>query len=288
MFRLRRLWRAAAVLVWPLLAGFQPVRCQEAAAMPQARPLPAASVSQPGMIAPPIQSAVPNLAQATSNDALLRTNAQSKKVKGAKVPPPSALDLMILEAERARVERPPVANGSIYSQTAFFNDAFRDMKASRHGDVVTIAVVDKVTASSKGTATSARKSSATGGITSMLGHTVPPLANLATMSGNRTLDGQGATGRESSLSVTLSARVTHVLPEGTMVVEGEKEITVNSERQMIRIRGAIRPLDIANDNTIRSDRIANLEIRINGKGVVADAVRRPNILYRILNGILPF
>jgi flagellar L-ring protein precursor FlgH len=86
----------------------------------------------------------------------------------------------------------------------------------------------------------------------------------------------------------MSARVTHVLPNGNMVVEGSKDVMVNSERQLVTVRGVIRWNDLTTAYTIRSDRIANLEIRVNGKGVVGDAVRRPNFLYRLLLGLLPF
>jgi flagellar L-ring protein precursor FlgH len=50
----------------------------------------------------------------------------------------------------------------------------------------------------------------------------------------------------------------------------------------------VRPTDLLSDNTVRSDRLAQLEVRVNGKGVVGDAIRRPNFLYRILLGLLPF
>jgi flagellar L-ring protein precursor FlgH len=71
------------------------------------------------------------------------------------------------------------------------------------------------------------------------------------------------------------------------VVEGSKEVVVNSEHQTVTVRGIIRPVDLV-ANTIQSDQIAQLELKIDGKGVVNDVVRRPNILYRILLGLLPF
>jgi flagellar L-ring protein precursor FlgH len=63
---------------------------------------------------------------------------------------------------------------------------------------------------------------------------------------------------------------------------------VNSERQVVSVNGLVRPADILPDNSVRSDRIAQLEVRVNGKGVVGDAIRRPFFLYRLLMGILPF
>ena len=89
------------------------------------------------------------------------------------------------------------------------------------------------------------------------------------------------------LSTTLAGRVTHVLPNGNLVVEANKEVQVNSERQYVTVRGVARPLDIDPGNAVRSDRLAMLEVRIQGKGVVGDAVRRPFFLYRLLLGLLP-
>ena len=82
--------------------------------------------------------------------------------------------------------------------------------------------------------------------------------------------------------------MTHVLPNGYLVLEGTKDVQVNSEHQLVTVRGVIRPADLTTGNIISSNQIAQMEIRINGKGVVNDAIRRPNILYRILLGILPF
>jgi flagellar L-ring protein precursor FlgH len=79
-----------------------------------------------------------------------------------------------------------------------------------------------------------------------------------------------------------------VLPNGGLVVEASKDIQVNSERQTITVRGVIRPADIDSTNSVQSNRLGELEVRVNGKGVVGDAIRRPFILYRLLMGILPF
>jgi len=96
------------------------------------------------------------------------------------------------------------------------------------------------------------------------------------------------TSRDVVISTTLTARVSAVLPNGAMLVEATKDVEVNSERQTITVRGIVRPADVAADNTVRSDRLGQLEVRVNGKGVVGDAIRRPFFLYRLLLGLLPF
>jgi len=82
--------------------------------------------------------------------------------------------------------------------------------------------------------------------------------------------------------------VTHVLPNGGLVVEASKEIQINSEHQTITVRGVVRPADIDPTNSVQSTRLGQLEVHVNGKGVVGDAIKRPFILYRILLGLLPF
>ena len=72
------------------------------------------------------------------------------------------------------------------------------------------------------------------------------------------------------------------------MVAARKEIMVNSEKQIITLRGIVRPDDLSPTNSIPSDRVARMEILVNGRGVVNDAIKRPNFLYRFLLGLLPF
>jgi len=180
--------------------------------------------------------------------------------------------------------------GSLWSTSALLSDLARDLRASRVDDIVTIQVTEKADASSTGDTKTSRQSAAKSNITALLGPTAAKgvLANLTGLSSATNLQGQGATTRQTALTTNLSARVTHVLPNGYLVVEGHKDIMINSERQIVSVRGVVRPADLGPGNTISSDRLAQLELRINGKGVVGDAIRRPNFLYRILPGLLPF
>jgi flagellar L-ring protein precursor FlgH len=207
-----------------------------------------------------------------------------------KRPPESTLDQYIEEAMRSGTADRQALAGSLWTPAARLSDVGADLRASRVGDLVTIVVRERASALARGKVQSARTSSvkasvgALGGITRATG----PFANLANAGSETQLDGEGSTSRETELTTTLAARVTHVLPNGFLVVEGVKNLTVNTDSQQISVRGLVRPVDLSTANTVLSDRLAQLEVRINGKGVVADSVRRPFILYRILLGILPF
>ncbi len=215
----------------------------------------------------------------------------ANKTAGQKKDAPSAIEEYIREANAyANSQGSTVSSGSLYSPNARFADLARDLRASQVGDLVTIVVSDRASAVAKGTTNSSRKSSANYSVSALAGptRTAGPWANLAGVTGDQQLQGQGETTRETVLTTTLSARVTNVLPNGYLVVEGDKEIVINSERQAVQVRGVLRWNDLTPANQIRSDRLAALEVRINGKGVVGDAIRRPFFLYRILLGLLPF
>ena len=200
----------------------------------------------------------------------------------------SAIDRILREQQ---LITPQAASaGSLWSAAAPLSDLAADLRPRRVNDIVTIVVRDRASAIARGTTKSARAAEAQSGITGLFG--TPPgggrLQNLLNLSGSSSLDGQGETSRETILSTTLSARVTHVLPNGILVVQGQKTVRVNSEMQTVTVRGLLRPLDVSALNTVFSDQIAALEVAVDGKGIVGDAVRRPNVLYRILLGILPF
>ena len=214
--------------------------------------------------------------------------AADKKRKG---PEPSALDKYIQEAMSNEPAAPvqPTA-GSLWAPTSRLTDLNSDLRAVQMNDLVTIVVNEQASAVATGATKTSRVSSVNASVTSLFGpkSATGALSNLANASNDTELNGQGSTSRGSSLSATLSARVTHVLPNGYLVLEGSKDVQVNSEFQRVTVRGIIRPADLSPGNVITSNQLAQMEIRINGKGVVGDAIKRPFILWRLLLGLLPF
>ena len=212
------------------------------------------------------------------------------KKKPKKEPPPSALDQYIKEALSRGNAAAGTSPGSIWAPSSHFMDLGSDVRASQVDDLITILVSEQASAVAQGTTKTQRQSTLSSAITSAAGPTkaAGALANLANLNTQSQLNGQGATTRSTQLTTTLSARVTHVLPNGYLVVEGSKAVDVNSEHQVVTVRGVVRPSDLTTGNTITSTQIAQMELTINGKGVINDSVRRPNILWRTLMGILPF
>jgi len=212
----------------------------------------------------------------------------SGKKKPAQEKP--SLDQYVQDVNRRAHQSSTASPGSLYTSAGRLADAFRDVRASQTFDLVTILVSDKASAVSTGVTNTSRKSSVNASVTSLFGpkSAASALSNLANATNNQQLQGQGTTSRGTTLTTTLTAEVTDVLPNGNLVIQGQKEIAVNSEKQVITLRGIIRPDDLSPVNSIPSDRVARMEILVNGKGVVNDAVKRPFFLYRILLGLLPF
>ncbi len=205
-------------------------------------------------------------------------------------PGKSPLDRYVSEADARSAVVPLATPGAIWQPGSRLADSARDMRASQVDDIVTVVVAEAASAVSTGTTKTQRTSSATGSLASVPGipKTASALTNLINVGGNQSLNGQGTTSRSTTLNATLTARVTHVLPNGGLVVEATKSVEINGERQILTIRGVVRPADIDTSNSVLSNRVAELDVRVNGKGVVGDAIHRPFILYRLLLGLLPF
>ena len=221
----------------------------------------------------------------------LTLTASAAGAKKPKTTEPSPLDRYIQEATQHPAVVPnQTSSGSLWTPASRLTELGTDVRAAHVDDLLTVLVAESASAIVSGTTKTSRVSSVNASVSAAGGATrkTGPWQNLANTSSDTELNGNGSTSRDSSLSTTLSARVTHVLPNGYLVLEGSKDVMVNSERQIVTVRGVVRPVDLTTGNVISSDQIAQLEIKVNGKGVVGDAIRRPFILYRILLGLLPF
>jgi len=180
--------------------------------------------------------------------------------------------------------------GSLYMASGRLGDPVRDVRAGVLDDIVTIVVSESLSAVASGDVNTSRKSSATSQIIAAFGLLSPSskFANPLNINGSQQLAGSGETSRTMTLQTTISARVIEVLPNGNLVIEAVKDIGVNSEKQTITVRGMVRPADLTSTNLVASNQVANLQIKVTGKGVIGDAIRRPNFLYRFLLSLLPF
>jgi flagellar L-ring protein precursor FlgH len=181
---------------------------------------------------------------------------------------------------------PAVANGSIFQVSTGYSALYEGWRAGRVGDPLTIVLVERTAASKS--ASSKLDSSGSGGI-------VPPTTGLlslfnstdASASGTRNFGGKGSSDQANSLSGEVSVTVAEVYPNGTMLVRGEKRVTLNRGDEYVRIKGIVRVADIGSDNRVLSTRVADAQISYTGKGDVARASRQ-GWLSRFFSVVSPF
>ena len=161
---------------------------------------------------------------------------------------------------------------------------FSDQRAIKVDDIVTILIVESAKAGSESQTNTGKSQSF--GVESQGGTGVLGLLPQFSGSGGTKIgyDGKGNTSREGTLQATISARVTKVMDNGNLVIEGSKVVEVNEEKGIIKINGVIRPLDIQQNNVVYSSSIADAQITYSGKGA-ANTAQRPGILARIINWI---
>jgi flagellar L-ring protein precursor FlgH len=186
----------------------------------------------------------------------------------------------------ARVLPPPTprTEGAIY-QAGQQMELFADLKARRVGDILTIKL-NESTAASKNAVTKTTKTTAVANTgPTIFGKTITtkgvPILNTS-MSGADSFDGEGASTQSNSLAGSLTVTVTDVQANGNLVVHGDKTLKLNQGEEFVHIAGVIRPADIATDNTVTSDKIADAHISYSGKGVV-DSTNRMGWLARFFN-----
>ena len=189
-----------------------------------------------------------------------------------------------LPAPPAPVVQP--ANGAIFQSADGYAALYEGTRARRVGDPLTIVLVERTAASKS----SSSKLDSGGGF----GITPPSTGPLnlfnptdASISGKRNFNGTGTADQANSLSGEVSVTVAQVFPNGTMLVQGQKRVTLNRGDEWVRIRGLVRTIDIDALNRVPSTRVADAEISYTGKGDVARAGRQ-GWLSRFFQVISPF
>jgi flagellar L-ring protein precursor FlgH len=173
---------------------------------------------------------------------------------------------------------------------------FKDQRAAQVGDIVTVLVNIADTAALSNISVASRKGSEAMGLPNLfglesalptiLGKSIVP-ATLVTGTSENSTNGSGTIARNETLTVRLAGVITQVLPNGNLVVAARQEVRVNSELRELQVSGVIRPQDIASDNTVLHDRLAEARIAYGGRGQLTD-VQTPRYGQQLLDILLPF
>lgn len=180
-----------------------------------------------------------------------------------------------------------VATGGLF-QAASYRPAFEDRRARMVGDTVTIQIVENVTASQKSTSTLDRNSTIDAKVTAF---PLQPAADLAKLgigaSTNNNFSGKGGTESANTFSGSITATVIEVLPNGHLVVAGEKQIGVNQNVDVLRFSGTVDPRLVQPGSIVSSTQVANVRVESRGRGAQNEA-QTVGWLSRFFLNFLPF
>jgi len=213
--------------------------------------------------------------------------AGPKAGKGDEAPRPSSNYDELFERYLALARALPTAAPD--PAALWMNGLMGDVRAHRLNDLVTVRVIETVSAAGSADSTLDKESSAAASMPNLFGLEkkypgfLDPMS-LANLGANSAFRGAGSTTRQGTLSAVITARVAEVLPNGDLVVEGIREVEINGDRQIIVMTGVVRTADIGPGNVVASTAVGQMRIRYFGQGLIRDNLK-PGWLVRILNKV---
>ena len=181
----------------------------------------------------------------------------------------------------------PLAFNSLYTESS---DLYRDPRATRPGDVLTvdISIDDKATLGN--TTDRSLDSEVTNSMDGGLSNAGLPLGSFSgtfNTKSKTSANGVGTIDRSEKIQLHIAAIVTEVLPDGNLMVAGSQEVRVNFELRQLSVAGIVRQRDISKDNTIPYSKIAEARISYGGRGRLTE-VQQPSVAHQIYDAIKPF
>ena len=207
----------------------------------------------------------------------------------ATLSPPPPVDILPTTApalSMAPRALPQVTGGLFHN--ASYRPAFEDRRARLVGDNVTILIVENVSASQKSWSTVDRKSETSAGITNLpfVAKTLNDKTTLAAGSEN-TFSGKGGTESANTFAGSITATVVDVLPNGHLIVTGEKQIGVNQNVDVLRFSGTVDPRALQPGSIVNSTQVANVRVESRGRGAQGES-QTMGWLGRFFNTVTPF
>ncbi len=226
-------------------------------------------------------------------------NTMDRLASVGTTPPLSAIADPTTTAGYQPVHMPmPPAIADTYQANSLYRTSakgfFKDERAHRVGDILTVVVTVNDSAQMANSTQSGRTASNSAGMGGIFGTAVRNVSNgsidpsaAVDFTSGMASAGNGSVNRKESLTSSVAAVITQVLPNGNLVIEGRQEVRVNFEVRDMIVAGIVRPSDIQANNTIASSKIAEARISYGGRGHISD-VQQPRYGQQVMEAILPF
>jgi flagellar L-ring protein precursor FlgH len=173
---------------------------------------------------------------------------------------------------------------------------FKDQRASRIGDILTVVIEIDDEASLANTTSRTRSADESAGLDNLLGYesrinnifdgdAIP--SELVNADSDSTTTGDGSVDRTEQVNLRMAAVVTQILPNGNLVLQGSQQVQVNFEQRNLTVQGVIRPEDITAVNEVPYDKIAEARIAYGGEGTISD-LQQPRYGQQVFDILFPF
>lgn len=180
-----------------------------------------------------------------------------------------------------------VANGSIY-QAAYSRPLFEDRKARFVGDIITVKITENTSASTNSNSKAERSSSIDASVDGMSRVPGKSFLGLGVQASNdNNFSGKGEAANKNIFTGNLTATVIEVLPNGNLLVSGEKQLAIGHQQEFVRVSGVVNPSFVDSANTIESSKIADARIEYKSAGYISEA-QVMGWLARFFLSVLPF
>ena len=181
---------------------------------------------------------------------------------------------------------PPVQNtGGLY-QAGYDLVLFEDQRANRVGDIIQVLLVEQMDAAKTSKTEIDKDSKTTVPAPTLFGHLLDDLG--IGLDSSSEFEGEGKSNQSNRLSGSIAVTVSQVLPNGNLMVQGEKWIQINQGGEFVRLKGIVRPSDVSSDNTVLSTHIADAKISYGGRGALDEANVTGWVVRFFMSPIWPF
>jgi flagellar L-ring protein precursor FlgH len=209
------------------------------------------------------------------------------KSQGVVMEPPKALPLP---------PSPPPQEGSLWTPKSP-RGLLADLRACNIGDIITVSISESSKAGDEASTSADKASGVQVGVTSLLGLSMPQMnafkdntitaQNVIEGAVGNTSKGSGKTQRQSAFTTYLTTRVIQILPNNNLVIQGQRQMKINNETEVVTLSGIVRPEDLDAANSVPSFKVAEARMEISGYGVISDK-QRQGWLTRIIDHIWPW
>ena len=208
---------------------------------------------------------------------------------GCALPPPPAIVHQPISARPPQRQAPDLSNGAIFQGAASYRPLFEDARARHVGDTLVVQIVEKNVADKKSSSSISRTAEASAKVDSSI--SVIPFKSVAGLSGggssSNTFDGGGQAAASNDFTGALAVTVIDVMPNGNLLVSGEKQIAMTQGTEYIRFSGVVHPRTITATNSVLSTQVADARIEYKANGYI-DEAQVLGWLGRFFLSFLPF